>query len=232
VVLPQSYGGRVRPVRSLTTMKSKATSKKTASKTKRSTNADDVRFFAAPEKWRQWLEKNHTRATELWVGMHKKASGTPSITWPEAVDEALCFGWIDGIRKSIDGTRYKNRFTPRKKGSNWSAVNIARVAALTKEGRMRPAGLAAFEGRDPKKSGVYSFEQREAATLGDEFERRFRANAKAWAFFEAQPPYYRRVTTFWVVSAKQQATRERRLEALIADSAAGRRVGLLKRPDD
>jgi uncharacterized protein YdeI (YjbR/CyaY-like superfamily) len=215
----------------------KATSKKAASKTKRSTaerstDADDVRFFATAEKWRQWLEKNHERATELWVGMHKKASGTPSITWPEAVDEALCFGWIDGIRKSIDETRYKNRFTPRKKGSNWSAVNIARVAALTKEGRMHPAGLTAFEGRDPKKSGVYSFEQREAATLGDEFERRFRANAKAWAFFEAQPPYYRRVTTFWVVSAKQQATRERRLGALIADSAAGRRIGLLKRPGE
>jgi len=200
------------------------------SKTKRPAKADEIRFFATPDKWRAWLEKNHARATELWVGMHKKGSGTPSITWPEAVDEALCFGWIDGIRKSIDETRYKNRFTPRKKGSNWSAVNIARVAALTKEGRMRPPGLAAFETRDPKKSRVYSFEQRETATLGAVFERRFRANAKAWAFFDAQPPYYRRVATFWVVSAKQEATRERRLDALIKDSAAGRRVGPLRRP--
>jgi uncharacterized protein YdeI (YjbR/CyaY-like superfamily) len=212
-------------------MKSKPAST-TASKTKRPAGAEDVRFFATPDKWRQWLEKNHARATELWVGMHRKASGTPSITWPQAVDEALCFGWIDGIRKSIDETRYKNRFTPRKKGSNWSAVNIARVGALTKEGRMHPAGLAAFETRDPKKSGVYSFEQRETATLGDELERRFRANAKAWAFFEAQPPYYRRVATFWVVSAKQMATRERRLDALINDSAAGRRVGPLRRPGE
>jgi uncharacterized protein YdeI (YjbR/CyaY-like superfamily) len=210
----------------------KVASKKSASKTQRSTGTDDVWFFATPDKWRQWLEKNHARATELWVGMHRKASGTPSITWPEAVDEALCFGWIDGIRKSIDDTRYKNRFTPRKKTSNWSAVNIARVGALTKEGRMRPAGLAAFETRDPKKPGVYSFEQRETATLGDELERRFRANAKAWAFFEAQPPYYRRVATFWVVSAKQEATRERRLDALINDSEAGRRVGPLKRPGE
>jgi uncharacterized protein YdeI (YjbR/CyaY-like superfamily) len=201
-------------------------------KTKRPAKTDEIRFFATPDKWRRWLEKNHARATEIWVGMHKKGSGTPSITWPQAVDEALCFGWIDGIRKSIDETRYKNRFTPRKKTSNWSAVNIARVAALTKEGRMHPAGLAAFEARDPKKSGVYSFEQRETATLGVEFERRFRANAKAWAFFEAQPPYYRRVTTFWVVSGKQQATRERRLEALIKDSAAGQRIGLLKRPGE
>jgi uncharacterized protein YdeI (YjbR/CyaY-like superfamily) len=203
-----------------------------ASKTKSPTNVDGVLFFATRAKWRQWLEKNHARATEVWVGMHKKGSGTPSITWPEAVDEALCYGWIDGIRKSIDETRYKNRFTPRKKGSNWSAVNIARVAALTKEGRMQPPGLAAFEARVPEKSGVYSFEQRTAATLGDEFERRFRANAKAWAFFESQAPYYRRTATFWVVSAKQQATRERRLETLIADSAAGRRIGPMMRPGE
>jgi uncharacterized protein YdeI (YjbR/CyaY-like superfamily) len=201
------------------------------SKTKRPAGTDDVHFFATPEHWRRWLEKNHARATEVWVGMYRKGSGTPSITWPEAVDEALCFGWIDGIRKSIDETRYKNRFTPRKKGSNWSNVNIGRVAALTKEGRMRPAGLAAFEARDPKKSGVYSFEQRERATLGAELERRFRANAKAWAFFQAQAPYYRRVATFWVVSAKQEATRERRLATLIEDSAAGRRIAPLRRPD-
>ena len=190
---------------------------------------DGVEFFATPAAWRRWLEKNHARADEVWLGMYKKGSGTPSISWPEAVDEALCFGWIDGIRKSIDETRYKNRFTPRKKGSNWSHVNIARVAALTAEGRMAPAGLATFEARDPKKSGVYSFEQREQATLGAAFERQFRANAKAWAFFQAQAPYYRRVATFWVVSAKQEATRERRLATLIADSAAGRRIGPMRR---
>jgi uncharacterized protein YdeI (YjbR/CyaY-like superfamily) len=199
-------------------------------KTKRAADADDVRFFATPDEWRRWLEKNHARATELWVSFHKKGSGTPSITWPESVDEALCFGWIDGIRKSIDEHRYRIRFTPRKKGSNWSRVNIARVAALTKEGRMHPAGLAAFEARVPEKSGVYSFEQREAATLGPEFERRFRANPKAWAFFASQPPYYRRTATFWVMSAKQETTRARRLATLIADSAAGRRIGPMRRP--
>jgi len=200
-------------------------------KTQRPLEAD-IRFFATPDKWRRWLGKNHARATEVWVGFHRKGSGTRSITWPEAVDEALCFGWIDGIRKSIDETRYTNRFTPRKKGSNWSHVNIARVAALTKEGRMQPPGIAAFEARVAGKSGVYSFEQRQTATLGDDFERQFRANAKAWAFFESQAPSYRRTATFWVMSAKQEATRERRLASLIADSAAGRRVGPLRRPGE
>ena len=191
-----------------------------------------VRFFATPDKWRQWLDKHHAKADELWVGYHKKGSGTPSITWPESVDEALCYGWIDGIRKTIDDTRYKIRFTPRRKGSNWSAVNIARVAVLTKEGRMRPSGLAAYKARTDEKSRVYTYEQKEASTLGDEFERRFRANAKAWAFFESQAPYYRKLATRWVVSAKQQATRERRLATLIEDSAAGRRIGRMRRPND
>ena len=192
----------------------------------------EVRFFATPDKWRQWLDKNHAKAAELWVGYHKKGSGTPSITWPESVDEALCYGWIDGIRKTIDDTRYKIRFTPRRKGSIWSAVNIARVAALTKAGRMRPAGVAAYKARTDEKSRVYTYEQTDASTLGDEFERRFRANAKAWAFFESQPPYYRKLATRWVVSAKQEATRERRLATLIADSAAGRRIGPMRRPND
>ena len=114
-------------------------------KSKRATDADDVKFFATPAAWRRWLEKNHDRADEVWVGVYKKGAGTPSITWPQAVDEALCFGWIDGIRKSIDETRYKNRFTPRRKRSNWSSVNIARVGELTKEGRMHASGLAVFE---------------------------------------------------------------------------------------
>jgi len=194
--------------------------------------ADGVRFFATPNKWRQWLEKNHARADEVWVGFHKRASGTPSITWPESVDEALCYGWIDGIRKTIDATRYQIRFTPRRQGSIWSAVNIGRVAVLTKEGRMRPPGLAAFEARVPEKSAVYAYEQPEPATLGDEYERRFRANAKAWAFFQSQPLYYRKVVTRWVVSAKQDATRERRLATLIADCAAGRRIGPMRRPEE
>jgi uncharacterized protein YdeI (YjbR/CyaY-like superfamily) len=192
----------------------------------------DVRFFATPEKWRQWLEKHHARAAEVWVGFYRKSSGTPSITWSEAVDEALCYGWIDGIRKTIDESRYTNRFTPRRKGSNWSAVNIAKVTELAKQGRMRAAGLAAFEARTPEQSGVYSYEQRDAATLGEEYERRFRANRKAWAWFQAQAPYYRRLATRWVMSAKQEATRERRLAVLIEDSAAGRRIGPMRRPDD
>jgi uncharacterized protein YdeI (YjbR/CyaY-like superfamily) len=198
--------------------------------TKKLDPADGVRFFATPEKWRRWLDTNHARADELWVGFHKKGSGTPSITWPESVDEALCYGWIDGIRKSIDEHRYKIRFTPRRKGSNWSAVNIARVAVLTKEGRMRPAGLAAFRERTDEKSRVYAYEQADVPTLGDDFERRFRANAKAWAFFETQAPYYRKLATRWVVSAKQEATRERRLAVLIEDSAAGRLIGPMRRP--
>ena len=193
---------------------------------KRSTRnaAARIRFFATPANWRQWLEKNHASETELWVGYYKKGSGKPSIDWPQSVDEALCFGWIDGIRKTIDESSYKIRFTPRRTGSNWSTVNIARVGVLTKEKRMRPAGLAAFEARTLDKSGPYSYEQRKTITFGDALERRFRANAKAWAFFEAQPPYYRQIATLYVMSAKQEATRERRLDRVIKDFAAGRRL--------
>jgi uncharacterized protein YdeI (YjbR/CyaY-like superfamily) len=193
---------------------------------------DAVRFFATPAKWRQWLDRNHAKADEIWVGFYKKGSGKPSITWPESVDEALCYGWIDSIRKSIDDVSYKIRFTPRRKGSIWSAVNIARVDVLTTEGRMMPAGAAAFAAREDKKSRVYTYEQRDAATLGDEYERRFRARPKAWAFWESQPLYYRKLATRWVVSAKQEATRERRLVTLIEDSAAGRKIGPMRRPGD
>ena len=198
----------------------------------RPSSVGTVRFFPTPERWRAWLEKHHASAAELWVGFYKKGTGKRSITWPEAVDEALCYGWIDGIRKSIDETSYTNRFTPRRKGSNWSEVNIARIAELTQQGRMAPAGLAAFEARDPRKSGSYSFEQRQAPTLGDDFERRFRSNRKAWAFFEAQPPGYRRLAIFWGVSAKREETRERRLATLIADSAAGQRIGDSRKPGE
>lgn len=186
-------------------------------------------FFPTPADFRRWLEQNHESKTELWVGFHKKGSGRPSMTWPESVDEALCFGWIDGIRKRLDAESYVNRFTPRKAGSNWSAINTRRAKELIRTGRMQPAGLRAFKARDPAKSGVYSFEQRNAARLTPEAERRFRANKRAWQFFESQPPGYRRTALWWVVSAKQEATRTRRLGTLIEDSAAGRRIGLLRR---
>lgn len=186
-------------------------------------------FFQTPADFRRWLEQNYASKTELWVGFHKKGSGRPSMTWPESVDEALCFGWIDGIRKRLDAESYVNRFTPRKAGGNWSSINTRRAKELISTGRMQPAGLRAFKARDPAKSGVYSFEQRNAAKLSPEAERRFRASKRAWKFFESQPPGYRKTVIWWVVSAKQEATRARRLETLIVDSAAGRRIGLLRR---
>jgi uncharacterized protein YdeI (YjbR/CyaY-like superfamily) len=188
-------------------------------------------FFRTPAGFRRWLERNHGRATELWVGFHKRGSGRPSITWPESVDEALCFGWIDGVRYRIDEASYRIRFTPRKPKSNWSNVNVKRVAELKRLGRMTAAGLKAFGGADPKKSGIYAYERRNAR-FDRADEERFRANTKAWTFFEAQAPWYQRTVTYWVVSAKREETRRRRLAALISDSAAGRRMGLLARPGD
>jgi uncharacterized protein YdeI (YjbR/CyaY-like superfamily) len=188
-----------------------------------------VVFFETPTAFRAWLEANHETASELWVGFHKKATGRPSMVWSEAVDQALCFGWIDGIRKSVDGDSYANRFTPRKPRSTWSNVNIEKVARLSEQGLMTPAGLRALEARDPVKSGIYSFEQR-PETLPPAFEEQFRANADAWTFWQTQPPGYRRTATFWVLSAKRAATRQRRLATLIEDSAHGRRIGLLARP--
>jgi uncharacterized protein YdeI (YjbR/CyaY-like superfamily) len=185
-------------------------------------------FFATPADFRRWLEKHHQSERELWVGFHKKGSGKPSITWPESVDEALCFGWIDGIRKTVNDESYTIRFTPRRTGSNWSNVNTRRVAELIGDGRMQPAGRTAFEARDPKKSGVYLFEQKKAAKLNKDAEKQFRSNRKAWRFFESQPPGYRNTAVGWVVSAKREETRARRLETLIEDSAAGRRIGLLR----
>ena len=157
--------------------------------------------------------------------------GPSSLTWPESVDEALCVGSIDGIRKTIDAQSYVIRFTPRKSGSTWSDVNTRRAAALIRNRRMQPAGLRAFKARDPEKSGRYSFEQRTAARLDAAGEARFRANARAWEFFEAQPPGYRKTALWWVVSAKQEATRLRRLQTLIDDSAAGRRIAPLRREE-
>jgi uncharacterized protein YdeI (YjbR/CyaY-like superfamily) len=190
----------------------------------------DITFFATPAVFRAWLRKHHARSRELWVGFHKRVTGKPSITWPESVDAALCFGWIDGVRLSIDETSYTIRFTPRKPTSTWSAINIKRVEELTRRGLMQPAGVSAFEARSEAKSAIYAYEQRHAAKLTAEQERRFRANKRAWAFFEAQPPWYRRTATWWVVSAKRADTRARRLDTLIEDSAAGRTIKHLTRP--
>jgi uncharacterized protein YdeI (YjbR/CyaY-like superfamily) len=185
-------------------------------------------FFATPSEFRAWLERHHASSRELVVGFHKRASGKPSITWPESVDQALCFGWIDGVRKSVDGDRYTIRFTPRKTTSTWSTINVARVKELSDAGLMRPAGLAAFENR--KKSGIYSYEQRHAAKLSKPDERRLRSNEKAWKFFRAQAPWYQRTAIFWVVSAKREETRARRLTTLIDDSSRGKTIGPLTRP--
>jgi uncharacterized protein YdeI (YjbR/CyaY-like superfamily) len=179
------------------------------------------RYFRTPAAFRAWLVAHHATKSELWVGYHKKASGHPSITWPKSVDEALCFGWIDGIRKNVDEGRYTIRFTPRKSVSVWSAVNIRRVAVLTAEGRMTPAGLAAFAGRRENKSGIYSYEQR-AADLVEPYAGLMRENISAWEFFQAQPPSYRKTACWWVVSAKKEETRRARLDKLMAHSAAGR----------
>lgn len=187
-------------------------------------------FFATPEEFRVWLEENHATARELWVGYTKKGAGRASITWPESVDEALCYGWIDGIRRSVDDTSYMNRFTPRRPGSNWSAVNIARVAELTAQGRMRPAGLAAFDRRRDETTAVYSYEQRHQAALEEAEEQQLRANPAAWQFFQARPPSYRQAAIRWVISAKKAETRQSRLARLIEDSAQGRTVPPLTRP--
>jgi uncharacterized protein YdeI (YjbR/CyaY-like superfamily) len=188
-------------------------------------------FFATPADFRRWLERNHDSVAELWVGFHKKATGKPSITWPESVDQALCFGWIDGVRKSVDPDSYMIRFTPRRTGSIWSTVNTKRVKELTRLGLMKDAGLKAFAARDEKKTKQYSFE-RDNVAFEPALEKRFRASRKAWKFFESQPPGYRKLATFYVMSAKQDATRQRRLDRLIADSEAGQRIGILGRDND
>jgi len=190
----------------------------------------EPRYFPTPAHWRRWLARHHATAEELWVGFHKRATGRPSITWPESVDEALCFGWIDGLRRSFDAASYMIRFTPRREGSTWSAVNVRRVAVLKREGRMQPAGLKAFAKRRADKTAVASYERRRAATLPAAMARRFRAARGAWAFFRDQAPWYQRTAMHWVVSAKKPETRERRLATLIADSAAGRRIAPLIRP--
>jgi uncharacterized protein YdeI (YjbR/CyaY-like superfamily) len=186
----------------------------------------ELKYFKTPAGFRKWLAANHDKKQEVWLGIYKNGSGIPSITYPAALDEALCFGWIDGIRKSIDETAYTNRFTPRKPDSTWSRVNINRVGELTELKRMMPPGVAAFEMRNKKKSLLYSYE-RETAHFDAGFEKQFRANHQAWEFFQAQAPWYRRTATFWVISAKREETRRKRLATLIDDSASGRRLAML-----
>jgi uncharacterized protein YdeI (YjbR/CyaY-like superfamily) len=188
------------------------------------------KFFAKPAAFRRWLSRNHATTHELWVGFYKKSSGKASITWPESVDQALCFGWIDGIRKSLDPDSYVIRFTPRKPGSYWSAVNTKRAQQLIELGLMEEPGQAAFSRRDAKKTAQYSFE-RESAEFDEGLVAQFRTNRRAWTFFQSQPPGYRKTATWWVVSAKRDATRQKRLATLIAESEAGQRIGLLRRPD-
>ena len=188
----------------------------------------DATFFATPEAFRRWLEEHHADRKELMVGFHKRATGRPSITWPQAVDEALCFGWIDGVRRRLDEDSYVVRFTPRRRRSTWSAVNIRRAEELIEEGRMAPAGLKAFELRTQANSSMYSYERTDAK-LDPEQERRFRRNRRAWTYFQAQPPWYQRAAAWWVVSAKREETRRRRLDRLIEDSSEGRSIQPLSR---
>jgi uncharacterized protein YdeI (YjbR/CyaY-like superfamily) len=182
-----------------------------------------VRYFKSANDFRRWLEKNHATAQELWVGYYKKSSQQPSMTWPESVDEALCFGWIDGIRKSVDDLRYTIRFTPRRRGSFWSAVNSKRAQELRDKGLMEPRGMAAFDARKENRSGIYSYEQR-SANLDGPYEKKLKQNTAAWAFFYAQPPSYRKAVGWWVVSAKHEATRLKRLQRLIRESARRKRL--------
>ena len=183
-------------------------------------------FFATPAAFRRWLEKHHESASELLVGFHKKGSGKPSITWPESVDEALCFGWIDGIRRRIDDDSYSIRFTPRRPYSIWSKVNFNRMGELTAAGRVHPAGLAAFAKRSADKTGVYSYEhqRRPEVPLAPAYEKQLRKNKAAWQYLQDETPWYRRIATRWIMEAKKEETREKRLRELIELSAAGRRI--------
>ena len=187
-------------------------------------------YFASPDEFRAWLDANYLAERELLVGFYKKGTGKPSMSWPESVDQALCYGWIDGVRRRVDDERYTIRFTPRKADSTWSAVNIKRAGELIELSLMQPAGLAAFDARREDRSRTYSYEQAEAA-LSDELGATFRANPIAWDFFQSQAPSYRRIATHWVVSAKREETRRKRLAILIEDSAAGRRSGQFKWSD-
>ena len=184
----------------------------------------EPKFFTSPEKFRQWLQRNHDSANELLVGFHKKDSGKKSITYAEALDEALCCGWIDGVRKRLDETSYTIRFTPRKPKSIWSNVNVRHVERLKKEGRMAEPGLKVYAQRDPKRTGIYAFENR-PKEFSPEYEKKFRANKAAWEFFQTIPPSLRNTYIFWIMGAKKEETQLHRLELLIESSAKGVRYG-------
>ena len=180
-------------------------------------------FFQTAGDFRTWLEKNHATAAELWVGFYKKDSGKPSITWPESVDQALCFGWIDGIRKRVDENSYQIRFTPRRRGSIWSAINIKRAKELLEQRRMRPTGLKAFAARIENKSGIYSYEQR-SNELSQPYAKLLKKNKAAWNFFQTQSPSYRKMIGWWIISGKKEETRMARLAKLTSESAKGKRL--------
>jgi uncharacterized protein YdeI (YjbR/CyaY-like superfamily) len=180
------------------------------------------KFFTSTSAFRAWLEQHHETSKELWVGFYKKRTGKPTITWSESVDVALCFGWIDGIRKTIDDASYMNRFTPRRPGSKWSAINVKKVKQLQKLGLMHPAGLKRFHER--KDHAGYSYEQRDSILMDSKFEKQFRSHKKAWEFFQKQPPWYKKVSVYWIMSAKQEETRVRRLRKLIETSNLGKRL--------
>lgn len=184
----------------------------------------NVVHFVSPDEFHTWLKKNHATARELWAGFWRKDSWRTGLTYSEALDEALCFGWIDGVRRKVDALSYTNRFTPRKPKSHWSTVNLKRVVELIRQKRMVPSGLAVYAARDPANIAKASFEQKSVA-LTPALEKHFRAHKAAWSFLEQQAPYYRRTALWWIVSAKREETQHRRLETLITDSAAGRRLG-------
>lgn len=180
-------------------------------------------FFPSADAFREWLDRHHETATEKWVGFYRKHTQKPTLTWPEAVDQALCYGWIDGVMKSIDGERYQRRFTPRKPKSNWSEVNLKRIEELSAQGRVAPAGLAALEARDLTKTRQYSFENKDKG-LGESEIAEFQRHEEAWKFFQTQPPSYRHRIGWWVIQAKQEATRQKRLATLIQACEEGRRL--------
>ncbi len=193
---------------------------KTLNKTLNNTLEMTPKFFSSQNEFRKWLEKNHTQKSELVVGFYKVDSGKPSMTWSESVDQALCFGWIDGVRKSIDKDSYQIRFTPRRSTSIWSAVNIEKIKNLSKKGLMKQAGVAAFDRLKEKKSKIYSYENEEM-NFQAVYEKQFKANKKAWKYFQSLAPSYKKSSQNWVMSAKQETTRLKRLNELIKESEAG-----------
>jgi len=189
-----------------------------------------ARYFRDPAAWRAWLEQNHARAGELWVGFWKRGTGRASITWPESVDGALCFGWIDGVRQSIDEERYRIRFTPRRAGSIWSRNNVTRMNELIEAGLVHARGLAALEARKDAKTALYSYERAEEATLSSSEIRTLRASKAAWADWSARPPWYKKTSAHWITSAKKPETRARRFAILLASAAKGDPIPVLARP--